>query len=286
MPAQAAAGSAAADHFPVNNPARTDPPSGLSLATQRTLEQLAHAVRGLMQEGVESPQHLGEQVKRLGLGYEEGLGHALRRLPPGSDTEAIQSALQGASRFDPDTGPALKQALLLAGQAATELQASGLGGLNQDISTLLRHITGQQLMQTPGQERADLLYQFAAVPMHIGDRDTTVELHVMSRKGPGQKRIDPANCYILFRLDMPNLGELDIHLHIVDKVVGLRFQSAPGTEPPEILPEEQRTLREALTGVGFHLGVIKSEEKQPPEPGHPLPLLPPVLTQGALDLKL
>lgn len=220
------------------------------------------------------------QVKRLGLGYEEALGNALRRLPPDSDKATVLNTLQTAARLESDN---LKQALLLVRQSAAELEAAGLGSLSRDASTLLRHVTGQQLMQTAGQERSDLFYQFAAVPLQTDGRTQNVELHVMSRKAPGQKKLDPANCYILFRLDMPTLGELDIHLHIVDKVVGLRFQSAAGTEPPTVDPADQRTLRDALQSVGFHLGAVKTEAKQPA--GEHLPLLPPMLTPGTLDLK-
>jgi hypothetical protein len=177
--------------------------------------------------------------------------------------------------------------LLLQVQAATpQLHEAGASHLVNDVQALLQNVTGQQMMQTPGQqERSDLFYQFAAVPTNVGGREQTVELHVMARKGHQQKSLDPANCYVLFHLDMPNLGEMDIHLHIVDKVVGVRFLSDM-PERVHITPDDQRELWSAIKSVGFHLGTLKSEEKKQPVDGTKLPLLPPVLTQGALDLRM
>ncbi|MGB8956797.1 MAG: flagellar hook-length control protein FliK, partial [Tumebacillaceae bacterium] len=258
----------------------------LSATTRNRLTELVEVAKRMIAQTDASPEGLGEQAKRLGLGFEERVANAVRRLPPDSDPETVRTAFQQAVQADPNKqGPGLKQALLLAQAAAPELEAAGMHQLAQDVSRLLSHVTGQQVMQTAGQERSDLFYQFAAVPMQVGGQQQTVELHVMSRKSPGQKQVDPANCYILFRLDMPNLGPLDIHLHIVDKVVGLRFQTEAGHELV-IDPSEQRDLRAALQQTGFHLGVLKIEEKKPPEESAHLPLLPPILTQGTLDLKL
>ncbi|MGZ4164738.1 MAG: hypothetical protein ACXVPK_11950 [Tumebacillaceae bacterium] len=252
---------------------------------KEVLHQLSGLVRGLLIE-TDNAQALGDKAKQLGLGFEEHLGQAVRRLPADSDHAAVQAALHTASQADAETGANLKQVLLQAHAASSDLHAAGLGPLADDVNALLQNVTGQQMMQTPGQqERSDLFYQFAAVPTNVGGREQTVELHVMSRKGPNQKTLDPANCYVLFHLDMPNLGDLDIHLHIVDKVVGVRFQSG---EPDrvQITPDEQRDLWTAVKSVGFHLGTLKVEEKKPLAEGMQAPLLPPVLTQGALDLRL
>lgn len=257
----------------------------LSETTRNRLTELVEAAKRMLMETDASPEGLGEQAKRLGLGFEERVAHALRRLPLDSDPETVRAAFHQAVQVDSSKQPGLKQALLLAQAVAPELEAAGMHQLAKDISALLSHVTGQQVMQTAGQERSDLIYQFSAVPMQFGGQQQTLELHVMSRKSPGKKQVDPANCYILFRLDMPNLGPLDIHLHIVDKVVGLRFQTEAGHELV-IDPSEQRDLRDVLQQTGFHLGVLKVEEKKPPEESAHLPLLPPILTQGTLDLKL
>ncbi|MGZ4107594.1 MAG: hypothetical protein ACXVO1_09680 [Tumebacillaceae bacterium] len=280
-----------AHSFPENKNSRRATTTGdtarstLPEPVKEVLHQLSGLVRGLLKE-TDNAQALGDKAKQLGLGFEEHLGQAVRRLPADSDHAAVQAALHTASQADAETGANLKQVLLQAHAASSDLHAAGLGPLADDVNALLQNVTGQQMMQTPGQqERSDLFYQFAAVPTNVGGREQTVELHVMSRKGPNQKTLDPANCYVLFHLDMPNLGELDIHLHIVDKVVGVRFQSG---EPDrvQITPDEQRDLWTAVKSVGFHLGTLKVEEKKPPAEGMQAPLLPPVLTQGALDLRL
>ncbi|PWK12746.1 flagellar hook-length control protein FliK [Tumebacillus permanentifrigoris] len=253
------------------------------------LRQLAKAVHELVSQGDGSADALRDKAKQLGLALEERLGAALRRLPADSDPATVRDAVQHALRnFAAETqGAGLKEALLNVQNSASELTAAGHAALADDVSTLLNNLTGQQLMSTPGQtaQRSDLFYQFAAVPLQLNGREQTVELHVMSRKGPGQKSLDPANCYILFRLDMPNLGPLDIHLHIVDRVVGVRFV-AEDKDAVQIEAADQRELRDKLQGVGFHLGVMKSEEKQPPQEGQRLPLLPPLLTQGHFDLRM
>lgn len=259
-------------------------PRVLSESTRQYLTQLSKLAHDLLQDTDLAQHPLGEKAKQLGLGFEERLANAVRRLPADSEPAVIASALQAAQEPDLETGPALKQTLLSLQASSAELTAAGLKPLTEEVGQLLRHVTGQQVMLTAGQERSDLLYQFSAVPVQVGGREQTVELHVMSRKGPGQKHIDPSNCYILFRLDLPNLGEIDIHLHIVEKVVGLRFLTG---EPDNVVlePAEQRELREKIQGVGFHLGTLKVEEKKAAENGEHHPMLPPVLTHGAFDSK-
>jgi hypothetical protein len=277
--------------FPRNEIGRPLPTSaeGIAVETRESLHRLAKAVHDLTAQGDASADSLRDKAKQLGLALEERLGAALRRLPADSDPAAVRDAVQTALRHlaVETQGTGLKEALLQVQNSASDLAAAGHAGLADDVNTLLNNLTGQQLMSTSGQtgQRSDLFYQFAAVPLQLNGREQTVELHVMSRKGPGQKNLDPANCYILFRLDMPNLGPLDIHLHIVDRVVGVRFVSED-QEAVQIEAADQRDLREKLQGVGFHLGIVKSEEKQPPQDGKRLPLLPPLLTQGHFDLRM
>ncbi|TCP52506.1 flagellar hook-length control protein FliK [Tumebacillus sp. BK434] len=279
--------AANAAHFPGNNQAAPSA-STLSTPTRTNLELLLHVTTQMLQGADNTAQQAGQladKAKQLGLNFEEQLAHALRRLPPDSDTAQIRHTFQHALQSAAEQGTTLKHALLLTQAAAAELDAAGLGSLQQDLSTVLKNVTGQQLMQTSGGDRADLLYQFAAVPVRHGKDEQTVELHVMARKSHGQKTIDPANCYVLFRLDMPNLGELDIHLHIVDKVVGVRFLSEKHADMA-VTPADQRDLRDALQKVGFHLGVLKVEDKKQQEPGAAEPLLPPILTHKQFDLKI
>ncbi|MBL0388878.1 flagellar hook-length control protein FliK [Tumebacillus sp. ITR2] len=254
-----------------------------------SLKQLSKVVHDLAKDANTSADSLRDKAKQLGLAFEERLGAALRRLPADSDASVVRDAVQNAlnSFTTEQQGSSLKEALLNVQRSAAELTAAGHGALADDVSTLLNNLTGQQLMSTPGQtqQRSDLFYQFSAVPLQMNGREQTVELHVMSRKGPGQKSLDPSNCYVLFRLDMPNLGPLDIHLHIVDRVVGVRFVSED-KETVQIEAAEQRDLRDKLQGVGYHLGVLKVEEKQPLQEGRQLPLLPPLLTQSSLDLRM
>lgn len=261
--------------------------SVFSESTVRDLALLARAVEELLAAVPESDHaDLADKARRLGLGLEERLAQTMRRLPTDADPEALRTAAQSALRGDLTSDGSLKSALLRVAAVADDLSAAGFPHLADDVSTLLRHVSGQQVMQTAGAERSDLFYQFTAIPLQAGGKDQTLELHVMSRKNNGQKAIDPSNCYVLFRLDLPHLGQTDIHLHIVDKVVGIRFQTAPESARIELTGGEQRELRDALQSVGFHLGVVRSETKTPPAPGERLPLLPPVLTQGAVDMKI
>jgi hypothetical protein len=277
--------------FPENQNSRPETTAGEQVAlghafseqTRKGLSDLARSIAHLLQETDGGADDLAAAVRKLGLEFEDKLAHALRRLGGDRDANALRSALQAALAFDPDEGPPLKQALLQAQASLPELQQAGAQELAGELRTLLQHVTGQQLMQTP-QVRTDHFYQFAAVPLQINGQLQTVELHVMARKGPGQKKLDSANCYILFHLEMPNLGELDIHLHIVNRVVGVRFQ----TDAPDrlaISTDDLKGLRDKLQMVGYHLGALKVEEKKQEREGGTSPLLPPILTQGKLDLR-
>jgi hypothetical protein len=315
----AAAQPAAADEsFPENKISRSDATEsarfsqtetgkttgGLSETAREHLDKLSKVVHELLRDS-DPITDLGEKAKKLGLGLEERIGQAVRKLGPDAHPAQIRAALEAAVHQAVDGDPTLKAALLQTQSSSAELSAAGLRGLTDDVSALLQQVTGQQVMQTAGTQRSDLLYQFAAVPVQVDGQERTVELHVMSRKGPGQKALDPANCYVLFCLDMPRLGPLDVHLHIVDRVVGIRFQTEAQDEsakvaatpnastdgedallPLELSGDDQRELRERLQSVGFHLGIVKVEQKQEAGPNERLPLLPPIITQGAFDLKI
>jgi hypothetical protein len=149
------------------------------------------------------------------------------------------------------------------------------------VDTLLNHITGQQLITQNAQDKSGQVYSFFSIPLNTNEVNQTIEFQVMSKNKAGSKTIDPINCYILMHLQMPNLGELNIHMNFVEKNLNMRFVSE---RPDEIQLLDKKEIQKVLKDLGFNLDMFKIEEKE--NFNSRLSVFPPIISHRKIDLKV
>ncbi|MFC4768680.1 flagellar hook-length control protein FliK [Effusibacillus consociatus] len=204
----------------------------------------------------ERGQALQAVVERLGLAHDNQMALLQKN---GSDT----------------TVPATLKSLLLA-----ELQVNPN---NSGAELALNHLTGQQLMHSLKEDASPFFYHYLALPVQVEQGAGEAKIHLLTRKKEG-KRLDPYNCFLYFHLQLPTLGELHMHVQIVERIVSLRL----------IVEEENRLLladsdlaflRQGLQEAGFQLGAVR-KEKGSPDLIQPFSQLPLLIASGGFDLKV
>ncbi|OEF98576.1 flagellar hook-length control protein FliK [Desulfuribacillus alkaliarsenatis] len=124
-------------------------------------------------------------------------------------------------------------------------------------SQMINNINGQQLLSTP--QDSNTLYQsvMIQIPMSWGEnQQDTLKLQIQGRKE--KRTIDPDNCSIYIELTPPNLGELGIFIHIVNKVVSVKFLSEYQFLK-QLTQQTEAILRAGLAEQGYKLSYIKVE---------------------------
>lgn len=162
------------------------------------------------------------------------------------------------------------------------LQA-GAGPADPAIQQAAHHVTGQQLMYSAKNEPGAFLYQFMALPLLVGNETADAKIHLLTRKKRG-KRLDPYNCFLYFQLQFPTLGELGLHVQIVERMVSLRLV-LQDAERLVLDKEDISRLREGLMQAGYSLGTVRKETGTT-DPVSPFLQLPVLVTGGALDLRI
>lgn len=234
--------------------------------TTQRLTALLNVIKELLSSN-NTPLQLQDKEKIIGLDFEHKAAQMLRASQNGLAVEnEVASSLNG---------------LLLATQADwAELDKAGLHQLSGGLATLLHHVTGQQLMQIPGQAE-HLIYRYLALPIGFSGTQTA-ELHISSRQKGKSKRIDPSNCYILFHLALPHLGELDIHLHIINRVIDLKFVTK---EIENLSGFNQQEFGEVLSNSGYTLGRVHTEQKM--DQGlKPLDIASEMISNGSVNVQV
>jgi len=242
---------------------------------QNGLQKAEQVITQLLTENLAGPE-LKTKVSLLGLDYEQKAGELIRLIILGNGTVAkdeLKNWLQDAGSVN------LKQVLLELDGKTIGLKNAGLEKLAEAVTAVLHHVTAQQLITQAVQENYGMIYRFFSLPVQTEGYRDTLQFQVMSRKGAGNKKIDPWNCYILICLNLPHLGGLDIHMNVIDKAASIRFvaENAVG-----FAGLDQQELRQVISGVGYRLNAFSVEEKKS-EKEHKT-VLPPVISQ--LDLKV
>lgn len=211
-------------------------------------------------------------AKRLGLAYEVQLERVMQTVQP--DATALSDNL--------------KARLLTVLQGANGTAPISSDVNLQAVEQALLHLTGQQLMHTAKDYGNLFAYQFLSLPLTVGQQVADAKIHLLTRKLNG-KLLDPYNCYLYFHLTMPSLGELGIHVHVVEKMVSLMFMVRDGVTL-ELEDEDLSILRQGVQAAGYHLGTVRleyvPEDVARKERIDPFSQLPIAVTNGNFDWKV
>lgn len=211
-------------------------------------------------------------VNRLGLSYEAHMERLLSTIQP-----------DPLPPFD-----TLKTGLL------SVLHGSGSGtGMLSELNPhaaeqALHHLVGQQLMHAAKDYGNLFAYQFVSLPVTVDRQTADAKVHLLTRKKNG-KQLDPYNCFLYFHLAMPTLGQLGIQVHVVEKLVSLRFLFEQGINF-DLQDSEWSVLRQGLSRAGYHLGTVRMDNVSHEAIGFdgmdPFSHLPIAVSSGNFDLKV
>lgn len=231
-------------------------------------------------QGMPAPERgavLQAIVHRLGLDHEARLTGLLQK--------AAEHATPVNGALEP-VNDSLKAQLL----SAVQMLETGTSGnsLERAVHQALNHLTGQQLMNAANESEKQFAYQFFSLPVAVGRQSADAKIHLLTRKKNG-RQLDPFNCFLYFHLNLPTLGELGIHVHVVEKMVSLRFllleESMIEWEEPDL-----SVLRQGLQQAGYLLGVVRTDSVSTDtlqnEKMDPFSQLPIVVSRGNFDLRV
>lgn len=234
--------------------------SGLNLVTYTLqLDQLEAT------EGIKRATVIQDAANRLGLTHEHHLELLLNK--------------SGSATLPADT---LKPQLLALHEAKLGNQQDPAVTTVKSAELALHNLIGQQLMHAGQENTSPFSYQFMALPMIMGQQTADAKIHFLTRKQG--KSLDPFNCYLYFCLTMPVIGELGIHVQVVEKSVSLRFILSDSRQL-EIDDNELQLLRQGLQQAGYYLASVRTENAAV-DSADPFSFFPITVTSGMLDLKI
>ncbi|MFZ3587939.1 hypothetical protein ACOI1C_01435 [Bacillus sp. DJP31] len=210
----------------LQNPSQSIGEDELALIKQVRTELMPKSVQ--LENGTEVKQLFKQMIYSLGLDYENELGKWSK-----ANFEAM------------DELDSLKPLLI---KAMSELGTSG-----RELEPLLNRLTGIQMLS---QETNGPLQQlFMQFPLALGDKLSDVTLQWSGRnKKDGQ--IDSSFCRILFYLDLQNIKQTVIDMHVQNRIVNITiFNHTEGMESS--VSRQQLELKDQLGNLGYTLSSVK-----------------------------
>lgn len=102
-------------------------------------------------------------------------------------------------------------------------------------------------------------YNFIQLPMMLNDRLTNAELYVFNNKK--QVKNDKASITALIRLDLVNLGHLDIYVNKKEQNISVQFYTE-SEEKNAMIDQKLFAIHNQLTGQGFKVQGISTKKKE------------------------
>ncbi|MDB5083234.1 MAG: hypothetical protein JWN30_120 [Bacilli bacterium] len=141
-------------------------------------------------------------------------------------------------------------------QGATVEAASGSPTV---LSNLVDHLVGQQLLHGFHSE-SPFAYTNFALPLFFSQGQSgSAHIHLLGRKtGPGGRQLDPSNCTLFFRLDLPEIGPTDLYVQVIERNVSIRFTVEADVKLP-LMSSDLDELKSSLGQFGYRLGNVNTE---------------------------
>ncbi|KAA0547954.1 hypothetical protein FZW96_09435 [Bacillus sp. BGMRC 2118] len=128
-----------------------------------------------------------------------------------------------------------------------------LGSSGKELEPLLHKLTGIQLQshESNGPMQQILMH----IPLSLGTRNTELTIQWNGRKDKDGK-IDPGYCRILFYLDLQNIEETVIDMHVQNRVVTITLMN-DSTGLAGIVSTFEDVLKEQLAEMNYKLSTVR-----------------------------
>ncbi|NGQ93914.1 hypothetical protein G3578_01845 [Brevibacillus sp. SYP-B805] len=181
------------------------------------------------------------------------LKELFHRLGVSHERELIAQNIRAASA-DARAGAHLDSIKPLLLQLAQEYADSLPASLKEAAETLVKQITGQQLMmlQPPAQVLSQVVMQ---IPVRMENGEDTAYVQIEAKKRE-DGQLDPDNCRLFFHLDLDRLGITMIDVSIVNRIINLQiYNDQPWLEG--LVQQSRDQVAGSLREAGYHLSGLR-----------------------------
>jgi hypothetical protein len=184
----------------------------------------------------------GELIKELFLRL--GVSHEHDLIAQGVGAKGLDA--KGSAHLD-----SVKSLLM---QIIQEPAGAVPSGLREAAETLLKQVTGQQLMMV--QPHVQTLSQIVMqIPFRMESADETAYVQIEAKKGEGGQ-LDPDNCRLFFNLELERLGTTFIDVGIVNRIINLQiYNDQPWVE--DFVHQMKDHFAAQLRQSGYHLSGLR-----------------------------
>lgn len=120
--------------------------------------------------------------------------------------------------------------------------------LKEVMGNTVQQITGQQLLLSP-ERNSPLTHLTLFIPFTNGNGQQTASVHIQSRK-KGRETLDPANCRLLFDLNMQSMGDTLVDVQVVNSIVSLQIHNDHPVIP-QLLEASREEIASGLAAMGY-----------------------------------
>ncbi|WP_078430701.1 hypothetical protein [Alkalihalobacterium alkalinitrilicum] len=160
----------------------------------------------------------------------------------------LSQFFQGQLSFNEENRGARLKSLLLQ---LNQLQLSK--EMKEKVGLVLHRLTGQQLLAQ--EQQGPIQQTVLQIPLQLGDWQTEMTVQWEGRKSTNGK-IDPDHCRILFYLNLTQLQETIIDVHIQKKVLSVQVFNEH-EKPNGLIHALLPLLKKKLSEMGYTLSSIK-----------------------------
>jgi hypothetical protein len=181
------------------------------------------------------------------------LKELFHRLGVSHERELIAQSM-GAKSVDARAGAHLDSIKPLLLQLTQEYADSLPASLKEAAETLVKQVTGQQLMmvQPPTQVLSQVVMQ---IPVRTVNGEDTAYVQIEAkRREDGQ--LDPDNCRLFFNLELDHMGITMIDVSIVNRIINLQiYNDQPWLEG--LVQQSKDQVAGQLREAGYHLSGLR-----------------------------
>lgn len=119
----------------------------------------------------------------------------------------------------------------------------------------IRHVIGEIRSETSFIKNIDNMFNFYQLPFIINQNNTTVDMYIL-KNSREHRKIDPDNTTIFLSLNTQNLGQVEILIHLQDKIVNFNFR-LEDDKTINFFERRQDMLEDILSNKGYNAGKVK-----------------------------
>jgi hypothetical protein len=232
-------------------------------------QQAASHSAGNLSSAESSGRWIGNALKLLGIDHEQLFSKGVMN-QQGAQAAANTLLQADEAHFEitqlgKESVPTLRtidQAQQLPGDSLKSLLMTLLK--SEDVPPALKEVMGNTVQQITGQQlllsaerNSPLTHLTLFIPFTNENGQQTASVHIQSRK-KGRDTLDPANCRLLFDLNMQAMGDTLVDVQVVNSIVSLQIHNDHPVIP-QLLEASREEIASGLEAMGYQFMSLSSK---------------------------